>query len=329
LTKDCGESPTGLAWVKELEHNYQIVSSEERHLPAPRAGIELRRHPSLGRDREGKTLSSDPIVRAVARAISILDCFTLEQPELNLTEISVRLGLSKTTTHRLLTTLESTEMVQFDRKTARYRLGLKLFHLGNVVAKSMELVKRADALLENLAQETDETSYLLVADGNEALCLRRFDGKYEVRVLFLEAGKHAPFNCGSAQRMLLAHLPEPRWEEVVEDHTRRMTPYSLVTREELERDRREIRERGYSMSWEDVTLHACALGAPVRDSTGAVVAAVSVSGIVQRFSAQRLSTLIPMIMEVGDELSRQLGYGAEAAAHGSGSGETTRRGRLA
>ena len=329
MTKDCGESPTGLAWVKELEHNYQIVSSEERHLPAPRAGIELRRHPSLGRDREGKTLSSDPIVRAVARAISILDCFTLEQPELNLAEISVRLGLSKTTTHRLLTTLESTEMVQFDRKTARYRLGLKLFHLGNVVAKSMELVKRADALLENLAQETDETSYLLVADGNEALCLRRFDGKYEVRVLFLEAGKHAPFNCGSAQRMLLAHLPEPRWEEVVEDHTRRMTPYSLVTREQLERDRREIRERGYSMSWEDVTLHACALGAPVRDSTGAVVAAVSVSGIVQRFSAQRLSTLIPMIMEVGDELSRQLGYGAEAAAHGSGSGETTRRGRLA
>jgi DNA-binding IclR family transcriptional regulator len=280
-------------------------------------------------DREGKTLSSDLNVRAVGRAISILDCFTLEQPELKLTEISVRLGLSKTTTHRLLTTLESTQMVQFDRKTARYRLGLKLFHLGSVVAKSMELVKRADGLLGNLARETDETSYLVVADGNEALCLRRFDGKYEIRMLFLEAGKHAPLNCGSAQRMLLAHLPEPRWEEIVANHTRRLTPYSLVTREELERDRREIRERGYSLSWEDVTLHACALGAPVRDSTGAVVAAVSISGIVQRFSAQRLPTLIPLIMETGDELSRQLGYVAEAAADGSGRGEATRLGPLA
>jgi IclR family KDG regulon transcriptional repressor len=217
----------------------------------------------------------------------------LERPELNLTEISNGIGLSKSTTHRLLSTLETTEMVEFDKKAARYRLGLKTFRLGSVVSKSMELIKQADPLLWSIAEET---------------CLRRFDGAHHVRVLFLEAGKHSPFNCGAAQRVLFAHLPEWRWEEVVAGHTRRMTQYSLVSRDELERDRREIRERGYSVSWEDVTLHACALGAPVRDATGAVVAAVSISGIVQRFSAERLPTLIRRIMELGDELSRRLGY---------------------
>jgi DNA-binding IclR family transcriptional regulator len=237
-----------------------------------------------------------------------LEQFTLDRPELSLTEISVGAGLSKSTAHRLLGTLEATEMVEFDKGTSLYRLGLKTFRLGSVVSKSMELAKQADPLLRNVTEDTDETSFLLVADGNEALCLRRFDGSHHVRVLFMEPGKRSAFNCGAGQRVLLAHLPEGRWDEVVANHTRRMTQYSLVSREELERDRREIRERGYSVSWEDVTLHACALGAPVRDATGAVVAAVSISGIVQRFSAERLPTLIRGIMEVGDELSRRLGY---------------------
>ena len=86
-----------------------------------------------------------------------------------------------------------------------------------------------------------------------------------------------------------------------------------MSRDELERDRREIRERGYSVSWEDVTLHACALGAPVRDASGSVVAAVSISGIVQRFSAERLPGLIRSVMKLGDDLSRRLGYLASEA----------------
>lgn len=251
---------------------------------------------------------SDVNVRAVVRAVSILEQFNLERPELNLTEISAAIGLSKSTTHRLLGTLESTDMVEFDKRTGHYRLGLRVFRLGSVVAKSMELVKQGDPLLAATAEETSETAFLVLADGNEALCLRRFDGSHQIRVLYLEPGRHSVFNCGAAQRVLLAHLPDSRWEEVVEGHVRRLTQYSLVSRDELERDRREIRERGYSVSWEDVTLHACALGAPVRDAGGVVVAAVSISGIVQRFSAERLPGLIRSVMRLGDDLSRRLGY---------------------
>ena len=177
----------------------------------------------------------------------------------------------------------------------------------------MELVKQGDPLLLGMAEETSETAFLVLPDGNEALCVRRFDGSHQIRVLYLEPGKRCPFNCGAAQRVLLAHLPDQRWEEVVQGHARRMTQYSLVSRDELERDRREIRERGYSVSWEDVTLHACALGAPVRDASGSVVAAVSISGIVQRFSAERLPGLIRSVMKLGDDLSRRLGYLASEA----------------
>lgn len=259
-------------------------------------------------DNKGRQADADLHVRSVSRAVAILEQFTLDRPEPNLTEISTGIGLSKSTTHRLLSTLEAAEMVEFDRRSLRYRLGLKVFRLGAVVSKSMDLVKQAEPLLRGITEETDETSLLMVTDGPEALCLLRFDGDYQVRVLFAEPGKHSAFNIGAAQRVLLAHLPDDVWEEVVAHHVRRMTQYSLVTREELDRDRREIKEHGYVVSWEDIILHACGLGAPVRDAEGSVIAAVSVSGIVQRFSAEKLPVLIRRIMQLGDDLSRRLGY---------------------
>ncbi|NLO27444.1 MAG: IclR family transcriptional regulator [Actinobacteria bacterium] len=262
---------------------------------------------------QGRRSGVDSHVRSVGRAVAILEQFTLDRPEPTLTEISTEIGLSKSTTHRLLTTLEAAEMVEFDRKSLRYRLGLKVFRLGSVASKGMDLVRQAEPLLRSIAEETDETSLLLVADGHQALCLLRFDGDCQVRVLFSEPGKHSAFNIGAAQRVLLAHLPDDVWEEVVAHHVRHMTQYSLVARDELERDRREIQEHGYAVSWEDIILYTCGLGAPVRDAEGSVVAAVSISGIVQRFSAERLPLLIRRVMQLGDDLSHRLGYAERGA----------------
>ena len=247
--------------------------------------------------------------KSVTRAMSILDQFTLEKPGLNPAEISQGAGLSKSTTHRLLATLESAQILQLDKKSGRYTLGLKAFRLGTVVSRSMELIRQADLLLWNLAENTDETFYLLVADGHETLCLRRFEPANPLRrATIVEAGAHSAFNCGGAQRVLLAHLPEKKWEEIVAHHLRRLTEFSLVSRDDLERDRREILERGYAVSWEDVALHACAFGAPVRDYSGAVVAALSVGGTVQGFSVGRLPELVRLIIDLAAELSRAIGY---------------------
>jgi DNA-binding IclR family transcriptional regulator len=255
-----------------------------------------------------RDVSSNDHVRAVGRAVSILEQFSLERPELTFTEICAAVGLSKSTTHRLLSTLELEDVLEYDARTSRYRLSLKVFRLGSVVGKSMQLTTQADALLEKLAEQTSETAFMVVPDGDEALCLRRVDGGQHVRVLFLETGMRQAFNCGAAPRVMLAHMPPERWEHIVSAHTRSMTEHSLVTREDLERDAGEIRERGYAVSWEDVTLHACALGAPVHDENGVVVAALSLSGIVQHFTPETLPGLVRTVVDAADELSRRLGY---------------------
>ena len=252
-------------------------------------------------------------VRSVSRAVAILDQFSLERPELSFTEISSGIGLTKSTTHRLLGALRHEDMIEFDPASRRYRLGLRVFRLGSVVSKTMELATRSDSLLEALAEETGETAFVVVPDGDVALCIRRFDSRSELRVLFLEVGKRQPFNCGAAPRVLLAHFPPQRWEEIVPRHVEAMTEHSLVVPAALEDDRREIRERGFAVSREDVTLHACAVGAPVRDHTGHVVAAVSLSGIEQRFDSERLPQLIEAIVAAGAELSHRLGHVAATA----------------
>jgi DNA-binding IclR family transcriptional regulator len=255
-----------------------------------------------------REVSSTDHVRAVGRAVAILEQFSLERPELTFSEICAAVGLSKSTTHRLLSTLEREGVLDYDVRTSRYRLSLKVFRLGSVVGASMQLTTQADALLEQLAEETSETAFMVVPDGDEALCLRRVDGGQHVRVLFLETGMRQAFNCGAAPRVLLAHLPPERWEHIVTSHTRRMTEHSLVTRIDLELDASEIRERGYAVSWEDVTPHACALGAPVRDESGVVVAALSLSGIVQHFTPDTLPGMVRKVVDAAAELSRRLGY---------------------
>lgn len=261
-------------------------------------------------------MSSDLNVRSVARAVSILEQFTVAHPELRLTEISVRSGLSISTTHRLLAALRAAQMVEFDNRTARYRLSLKNFRLGTVASKNTRFLKQVEPILRRTAEATGETLLFQVVDGNEALCLRRFEGSHGVQVPLPEAGGISALNCGAGERVLLAHLPKDRWDEVVTRHVRRMTRHSLVFREELESDRNRIRERGYAVSWEDVSLHSCGMGAPVRDITGAVVAAVSITGIVQRFSLQRLPVLAQEVAQLGEELSRRLGYAADESQRG-------------
>ena len=168
-----------------------------------------RRHDDAGRlgapleqSRDG---DASP-VRSVSRAVAVLDQFSLERPELTFTEISSGTGPHQEHDAPPAGGLRHEEMIEYDPVGRRYRLGLRVFRLGSVVSKTMELAKCSDALLEGLAEETGEQAFVVAPDGDESLCIRRFDSRSELRVPFLEVGKRQPFNCGAAPRVLLAHF---------------------------------------------------------------------------------------------------------------------------
>jgi DNA-binding IclR family transcriptional regulator len=244
--------------------------------------------------------------------LKILQTFTPEEPELTLSELGRRLDLSLSTMHRLLGTLQIHGFVEQNESNGKYRLGLALFKLGSLVQQNLDLRQLSQVPLRRLARQTNETAYLCVLDNNEALCVDRIEGQHQVRVLALDVGGRLPLNCGAAPRVLLAFLPNETINDLLEDGGLvQVTPASLSDPDEIWDDVRLTRERDYTFSVEDVIEGVAAIGAPIRDHTGEVVAALSIAGVLPHFEESRVPPLIKAVQEEARAISTSLGW-AEA-----------------
>ena len=193
-----------------------------------------------------------------------------------------------------------------------YRLGLRLFRLGAAVARRLEVRTVARPFLEELHRATEETVYLCVRRGDEALCVERIDGLW-VQSLLLRLGEALPLHVGAASRVLLAHLPaEERAAYLDRARLDPPTPRAPATRAELEADLERIRERGHAVSDEEIRLGIASVGAPVRDRAGTVCAALSVGGVRPSILGDEPTT-VALVVEAAARASRALGFGEEPA----------------
>lgn len=251
-------------------------------------------------------------MNSVEKALTALESFTMEKPTYTLTEMAKKLGVSKGTAHRILLTAQKCGFVEQEAGTNRYQLGLKVFELGSVVAKRMDLRNQSLPVLKEIADQTGETAHLIIVYQDEALCLERIEGHNFLRVLFLEVGKRMPLHIGAGPKVLLAHLPESEFKRISRTKgLSQWTEYTVRDLDELRQDLARIREQGYALSMEDATKGAAAVGAPIRNATGEVIGAISLAGASVRFKGRRLKELIRVTMEAGMEISRRMGYSGQ------------------
>jgi DNA-binding IclR family transcriptional regulator len=111
-------------------------------------------------------------IQAIERAVSILNAFTPDEPEMGVSDLAQRLSLHKSTVHRFVVNLEAAGLLERNRTTSRYRLGLRIFELGSQVLAQMNLWEEAPPFLEGLVRDTGETGHLAIFDGGEAIYLR-------------------------------------------------------------------------------------------------------------------------------------------------------------
>lgn len=104
-------------------------------------------------------------IQAIERAVSILNAFTVDEPELGVTELAEKVGLHKLTVHRFMVNLDAAGLVERNQRSGRYRLGLHIFELGGLVMQQMNLWDEALPFLEGLVRDTGETGHLAVLDG--------------------------------------------------------------------------------------------------------------------------------------------------------------------
>jgi DNA-binding IclR family transcriptional regulator len=244
-------------------------------------------------------------VRVLHKAFRLLELFSEEVTELTPAEITARLGYNKTTCFRLISNFEEEGFLDQDPDTHKYRLGMKLFFLGNLVRPYRYLKEVAKPLLEKLNQQSGETVHLAVLHRGEALYVDKIESKRTVRVVVSQVGRKLPAHCTGVGKVLLAHLPTEQVEEIVA--AKGLAPFTqntISTYDRLKRELANIVKQGFAYDNEEIEIGLKCTAAPVFVDKH-VVAALSVSVPRERFDENR-EALVHMVIDTARELTRVL-----------------------
>ena len=252
-----------------------------------------------------------PYVRVIGKAVAALDAFLDGNTELTSTELARRLGMSRSTVHRLLTTMERHRLV--DRtQTGAYGLGIHLFRLGSAVPVRAVLGRLAEPALSALAERFAVSTYLSVRDGERALCIARVD-RGPVKTTTYQVGETLSLHLGAGPSILLSELPAAELERILERPLLPMTPHTTVDPGATRSRLAMIRETGLAYAPDDVEVGLAAMGVPVRDRTGELAAAVSVVALTPWFSGERFAAIATGLRETAAAVEAELGPKAVSA----------------
>ena len=256
-------------------------------------------------DPEGTSRSSVPSVDTVRRALDILECFTMDEPEQTLKQLCEKTGLYKSRVHRLCRTLlDCGYLVRTSYSS--YRLGPKLLVLGKVYERTNTLVSISRPIMARLALSTGESAALFALEGERSICLAREYGPS--RLFFaINEGDYMQLHATAIGRVLLAYAPEPFLRRVLGRELETFTSSTIVDRRRIEEEILTIPERGYSVNREEREPGVAAVAAPVFDLDENVPAALSLVGPVQRFSEEALPGMVEKLLDATRQISQLLG----------------------
>ena len=254
-------------------------------------------------------LRSEPYsgTQAVQRAVSLLKMFSDTRPEWGLTELSRAAGLNKTTVYRLLTALASEGLVARSPITEAYRLGPEAIALGARALRSNDLRTVSRGYLEDLARRSEETASLEVLVDAEVLIVDEVHGRKWLHGS-PSVGTRWPAHATSTGKVMLAYLPEADRKAILRAPLAQPARKTIPTLGALRGELARVRTQGYAIAVAELEDSYSAVGAPVRDHEGRVIAAVSVGGLSSRLPVEKLKQLIPVLLEAADGISKQLGF---------------------
>jgi IclR family acetate operon transcriptional repressor len=209
------------------------------------------------------------------RVFAILDCFSAEEPELTLAELASRTAIPKSTVHRLTKILVEQRLLR--RTDTGFGLGIRLFELGELVGEQRDLRDASLPFLEELYELTHETIHLGVLDGNEVLYFVKIVG-YKAFAIPTRTGGRWPVYASALGKALMAFGPGDPLRFLPPEGLKPLTPYTIIDPHRLQRELAVVRRVGTAIESQEAVLGNACVAAPIFDSAGHLVAAVSVSG---------------------------------------------------
>jgi len=258
------------------------------------------------RPEAGKVERSDQ-VQSLVRALSIINHLAAADEGLTLSDLGQQAGLSPSTTHRLLTTLEQERYVHFDAERRLWSVGVQAFVAGNAFLKTRSLVGAARPQMRALMEESGETVNLAVEDQGEAIYLAQVECRQMMRA-FARPGARVPLHCSSVGKALLSAMPDAELSRVLhKTGLPRVTLKTKIAVAALRSDLQAARGRGYAIDDEEHAVGLRCIAASVFDEAGEAIAAISLSGPMARIADERIPVLGALVRKRADLITTQVG----------------------
>jgi IclR family acetate operon transcriptional repressor len=251
--------------------------------------------------------SRDGGVQSVDRALTIIETLAEDDEGYRLSDLAIRTGLSTSTVHRLLTTLENRRFVQFDRTESKWHVGARAFTVGATFARRRNFTAQAVPYLRKLRDLTRETANLAVVDDEFIVVLTGMESREIMRSLTKVGGRVAMVASGVG-KAVLATYSDADVSAIIRHHGMpRLTEKSIVRPGDLFRELERVRRQGFAIDDEEACMGLRCIAAVVYNDCSEPLAAISVSGMTSRLTDERLPTLGQTVREVAVELTAALG----------------------
>lgn len=246
---------------------------------------------------------------SVTSALLVLKVFSEGEAELGISAIAQRLGLAKSTVHRLAVTLAAEGFLEQNPQNGRYRLGLSLFALGALVRQRMDVSNQAHTLLGALRDQTQESVHLAILDETSIMYLYNMESSLAIGIRSY-IGTRKPAFCTSEGRVLLAFNSPELVAAVLKEGLVARTPKTSTSAKAFLQTMEEVRHSGYAIDDEESEVGMRSIAAPIRDISGKAIAAVGLAGPIQRLTKKELRRLVPQVVTTADAISTRMGYKA-------------------
>jgi DNA-binding IclR family transcriptional regulator len=246
-------------------------------------------------------------VQSVDRAVSVMEILA-QRGEAGVSEVAAEIDVHKSTAFRLLGALEARGLVEQTAERGKYRLGFGIVRLAGAVTGRLDITQQGRPVCERLSEEIGETVNIAVLQEHYAVNLCQVHGPGAVGT-HNWVGQLTPVHATSSGKILLAHLSaKQRRAALAVSGTQKLTPHTVTVRTKLEATLDEARERGYTVTLEELEIGLHAMAAPIRSRDGKVIAALSASGPAYRFTEERIHELAPSLVQGAKEISHRMGY---------------------
>lgn len=245
-------------------------------------------------------------VKTTETSFDILEAL-MELNGARISELRDHLGMPKSTVHRHLSTLYRNRYVIKDGDT--YRISVRFLALGNHAKNRDEVYKLASEKVEELAEKTGERVQFVVEEHGRAVYVHVARGENAVKH-DSRLGKTFPIHVAAASKVILAHLPENRVQEIIDAHgLTQVTNHSITDPDSLFEELEMIRERGYAYHREEYLDGLLAVGVPILIPGGQVIGGMSIGGPKHRLKGDPFETELPnLLLGASNEIELNIKY---------------------